>query len=322
MNQEILNYEGFEEAVRVFFMENGGENVTVDIRTVLKNNGVQLRGLTVFDTGDKVTPTIYLDEFYQIYLQGTPLESVLSHMQTIYAKRKQSEDIDVEYFHQYNRVKDTLRIKIINYEKNKQLLETVPYIRFLDLAVICYSQIELCNIENGTILIHEEHLELWNIDKGRLFTDAVINSQKNAPELMLNMLHFVEEMQKELPEELQVDLALEEEYVEMHILTNCHKLNGASVIFYPGVLEQCAQDFQSDFYVLPSSIHECILIPVGEEEGEKLLDMVKDVNDEQVPEEEILSYHVYQYHGEQGILTDLVTMESIKVTEDSSIIEE
>lgn len=312
MNQDFFSFEQFEEAVKDYFCKCSEEGARIDIRTVLKNNGVRLRGLTIFEGGEKITPTIYLEKYYEACMQGDSLEDVLESMRAAYLKRKRLEMVELQYFYEYESVKDTLRIKLINYEKNEAFLKEVPYIRFLDLAVICYSRIASGVLEDGTITVCQKHLDMWQITKEQLFVDAVIRSRHYAPEIMLEMEHFFRDMQEELPEEMQVDLS-EEDCKRMCILTNCHKMNGASVIFYPEVLEQCAQYFQSDYYVLPSSVHEVIVMPECEEEVDTLLSMVKEVNVEQVAEEEVLSYHVYQYHRLEGNLEDIVTGDRVQV---------
>lgn len=307
MNSNGMDYEQFEQEVRNYFQEKSESYEKVDIRIVRKNNGIILHGLTIFKKGEKVSPTIYLEEFYEFYMQGMPMESVLERMHTVYVQRKQSVDIEIQYFYQYDSVRDTLRIKLIHYEKNQKFLEKIPHIRFLDFAVICYSIIKSEALQHFTVTIGEEHLDMWKITKEQLFADALRTSCRYVPECMLQMNELLEKIQKNLPENSQEDFSDEPVEVGMCILTNSNKFDGAAVMCYPKVLKRCADQYQSDFYMIPSSIHETILLPECEADPQELLTMVYEVNTRHVAKEEILSYHIYRYYRERDLLEDIVT---------------
>ena len=74
------------------------------------------------------------------------------------------------------------------------------------------------------------------------------------------------------------------------------KLNGAAVILYPKLIKKIADEFKSDFVLLPSSIHEWLLIPAESPENISMFSqMVTEVNDTQLADEEKLSDHAYYY---------------------------
>lgn len=87
---------------------------------------------------------------------------------------------------------------------------------------------------------------------------------------------------------------------QMYVLTNARKLHGANIMLYKEYLEIAAEKMNGDFYILPSSIHELLAVPVSTAEIEKLRQMVKEVNDNEVAPEEILGYEVYRYNRETG----------------------
>ena len=88
----------------------------------------------------------------------------------------------------------------------------------------------------------------------------------------------------------------------MYVATNPRRVFGASCILYPGTLEAFARRCRRNFYVLPSSIHETILIPaLPELRAEEMEDMVHEVNEATLAEEEFLSNHVYLYRRGQGL---------------------
>jgi hypothetical protein len=83
---------------------------------------------------------------------------------------------------------------------------------------------------------------------------------------------------------------------KMYVLSNDRGINGASTLLYPNVLYDFASSIRMNFYILPSSIHECILVPdTGKLSKAALKEMVKDVNDSHVSADEVLSNEVYYY---------------------------
>ena len=71
-------------------------------------------------------------------------------------------------------------------------------------------------------------------------------------------------------------------------------------MFYPHVLEMIGEILKEDFYILPSSIHEMIILPKSREIAKEELDaMIQDINHTQVDTEEVLSDHAYLY--ERGL---------------------
>jgi hypothetical protein len=91
---------------------------------------------------------------------------------------------------------------------------------------------------------------------------------------------------------------------KMYILSNHKGINGATCLLYENVLYEFAQLIQSDFYILPSSIHEIILVPYDKTiSKETLADMVKDVNRTQVARDEVLSDRVYFFSRKNNAIT-------------------
>ena len=98
---------------------------------------------------------------------------------------------------------------------------------------------------------------------------------------------------------------------QMYILTNRNKINGAGCILYPDVLKTFADMMVHDLYIIPSSVHETLLIPIfpddedvvedpdsiyyGMTQEEMLNAMIQEVNITQLTPEEVLSDHAYKY---------------------------
>jgi len=126
---------------------------------------------------------------------------------------------------------------------------------------------------------------------------------KNTPALLTYELRDMSDVLIELMVGVPCNSMKEEfEYmVPMYVLSNKSKLNGSGCIFYHNLLHNLCEKLECDLYILPSSIHEVILIPAYDHDSyDELTSMVKEVNSTQLSKEEILSDHVYFYSRETG----------------------
>lgn len=184
--------------------------------------------------------------------------------------------------------------KVINREKNEELLKQTPHRDVLDLSKVCYLSL---NQGDGSILVHKQLCDMWNISEEELFQTA----EKNTPRLFPPSLKSVHDVVCELweegfGEEAKISADCQ---IGRYLLTNKQKHTGAGVMFYDGILKDMAQAFQGDLYILPSSTHEVIILPVVEGgSAEELAEMVKEINAAMVDKEEVLSNHVYCYKRE------------------------
>lgn len=268
-------------------LENGEE---LFIQRFPKNNGITYDGLVIFHPKLNISPTIYLNQYYHWYLDGVPMDDICSNIMNVYKKRLPQKDFDTSFFTEYGNAKDSIIMKLINYEHNLDILEKVPYIRMLDLAIVFQCLVSQQTDGFATILIHNHHLKYWGIEEKQLYQDAY----KNTPKLLPYQLEDMETLIKESMLSVPSDIPFEE--CPMYILTNSAKLNGATVLFYDGLMKKLAEQMGTDFVVLPSSIHETLLVPVNSPEQISFFSqMVEQVNETQLADDEILSDHAYYY---------------------------
>lgn len=301
--EEYGNYKGmslraFSDKAEQSLKEYFGQEVNIISQMVRKNNGIVLHGLTVSYQNHNVAPTLYMEDFYDAYRKGIPYSEIIQKLIHIFEGNKQERDMDIDFFSHYDKVKKKLGYKLIHYQMNEKLLEEVPHERFLDLALICYCVVMNDQIGNGSILIHNEHLRVWNISEEELIRDAKENMPRIFKADCMNMADVLEGMLRE-NDELMAPVSMEEfrhAKPRMYVLGNKNRLFGASSILYKNVLEEIAKEFESDFYILPSSIHEVILIAKDESIREEYLSqMVQEVNLTQLTPDEVLSNHAYLY---------------------------
>lgn len=292
-----MEYQTFkEELCRILQKRTEGKKKVI-LQQVEKNNGVVLDAVVLQGEREQVLPTIYLEELYEIYEQGVTLEQIAGHILCEEEKRKDEVEFSLEEFEDYTRARTSVFYKLVNYQMNERMLKRVPYIRYLDLAVVFYYRVEQEHFPGGSVLIHNNNLVTWGITKSQLMKDAAFNTSRKLPYRFMGM----ETLIAELSGETEMENLQKEEL--MYVLTNEEKFYGAAVLLYPHVLAHIGTLLKRNFFVLPSSVHECILVPdQGHYTRFELMKMVREVNQNQVEEEEILSYQVYYYDRKREAL--------------------
>lgn len=307
-----MNYQEFCAWILEQLQDYYGEEAQVEIRQIQKNNGIMLSGLLVMEPETGMAPTIYLEEFFSEYENGTPLEVITKRIIHIYEANKMEEPVDFSYFSDYKQVQEQIVYKLIGREKNREMLERVPWVPVLDMALVFVYLLPKEAVISGTIMIYNSHLQIWGIDTNTLYEQAKANTKRLYPPLLQDMETLLKEwmdtksgdsrkqkegdtmQEKEAADVLEKPLRASSK--TMYVLTNQKRTMGAAVILYEGLLKKLAEEWESDIFILPSSIHECILIPEkGGHLQKNLEEMVRTVNETQLSQEERLSDRVYYY---------------------------
>lgn len=291
-----MEFTNFTTLVQREVEKRAGENYRVKLNDVMKNNGVVLRGITLMQDDSNISPTIYLNPYYDAYENGdTTLGTVIDEVIDTYERNKINRSIDMKFFLNYETVRSRIIFKLINTEKNRELLRDVPYIPFHDLSIVFQCLVSEERFGNASILIHNVHLQLWKVNARELYECALENTPLLQEYELADMNTVLEEMKAlgGIDDEEIEDMQQE---VPMYVLSNKSRINGASCILYKDILKDFAMVVDKDLYVLPSSIHEVILLPSdGTQESEQLKEMVREINQSQVEKEEVLSDSVYYY---------------------------
>lgn len=297
-----MEYKEFVEYIKMNTGYIAGEGGNITINHVIKNNGCEMDGLVIMEKGKDIAPTIYLDSFYELYTNGENIKSIIRQIEIVYEQNKNNVTFDVNILKHFDTIKDKIVYKVVNYRSNEKLLEQVPHKRILDLAVVFYCLLDNEYGRSATALIYNNNLKNWNVTIDDVYKAAL----KNTPDL----LHSKISSMSALFEKCGVNVDGEEvdlkDYVpsDMYVLTNESKLNGAACILYENVLYDFAQKLGADLYILPSSVHEVILLPkLSMFEKDELVNMVKEVNTEGVAADEVLSDHVYEYNRTERLIT-------------------
>lgn len=300
METEKMDMEQFAENIREK-IEQQGQFEKVSLQNILKNNGVMRCGLLLHSSENNLIPTIYLESFYEKFKNGVSVEEIIREILEIY-REEAGDTVNLSFFREFENVKDRICMRLINREKNCELLKDIPYIEFLDLAVCFYYAYNDTVLGPGSILIHNSHMGMWNCSRKMLFELAKVNTLRIFPARLLTMEEVLGEIIAECPgRETKERLKSQPNGgVDMCIISNNRRIYGAVSLIYLKWLDMAADRFGGDFYILPSSVHETIAVPMNGDKGvEGLRAIVKDVNDNQMEREDILSYNVYIYHRDK-----------------------
>lgn len=313
----FMNYSQFIIKVKNNLQERLGAEVTVETINVPKNNGVVMQGIAIRRPGEKVVPTIYMEQFYADYLEGRDLEDILEDFLDIYEEQGVFQTPDVDFYKDYEKVKTRLALKLVGREKNREMLAEMPHRDFLDMAVIFYCLVDSPAAGTAAILIKNAHMKNWAVSEEQLYEDALINAERMLPGTIRTMEELLSRivLEDEIPlwdwkQNDQEDFPKLEGVpgkngqpgeIPLLILTNSRRYLGASCILYRGLLARFAKKTGENFFILPSSVHEVILLPESKVKSSKnLLRMVVEVNRTQLAPEEVLSDAVYYYDRVSG----------------------
>ena len=258
-----------------------------EITNVVKN-GVTMCGLTFRTTESNIAPTIYIDS----YLDCTDgeLSGVVDKIIETYKKAvEDTPDVDIDKLMNWEWAKDNLQL-CIQRKGNEDIVKR----DFLNLEE--YVRVRVS--EDGTFKVTPRHLNEYGITEETLF--------KTAWECTLPTIE-IEDMAAVMAELMGVSIEETKEMMgdkAMIVATNKSKLHGAIAMKATEKLVEIADRYEKDLAILPSSIHEILLIPVDENTNfETLNRMVQEVNATQVTPEEVLSNHAYRLNREERSIT-------------------
>lgn len=293
-----MDFKLFTNEIVEMLQEKLGTECTVTVTEVLKNNNVSLTGIVVMKESDNVAPTIYLEEPYRQYQDGSTLQEIVDEIATLYEKQTHNVKVDMDFFRDFSMVKDRIYHKVINYDKNRKLLEDIPYFRWHDLAIIFYYAMEEAAFGRASIMLHNSHLDMWGRSAEEVYCVAKENMRQSMPELLMPMQKLLEDV---------AGIKAGERDLPLYVLTNKSRMFGASAMLYSNKIGELATKLNSNLLILPSSVHEVLLLPDDQvQEYDFYKEMVREVNTTQVDPEEILSFNLYRYEREKEEIEEII----------------
>lgn len=302
MNQDFAKY--VKDHIREYLPAEY-QDADISIKKVTKSNDWMLTGLTILQPGEQVAMTIYLEPFAEQTEKGRPLDSIMQQIAKIQTNNKEQLPMDVSMLDNYKTVRPMLSIQLCDPETNREYLKDKPYTPCGDLAAFYRVQIAADDEGTASAAITEKMMQIWGISKEQLHKDAVQSESIRNPVRLYNMEDLISKITFSTgPDNLftrkePLNIGL----MPLYVLTNQNKINGAGVLAQDGVLERVGRLIGSNFYVLPSSIHEVIIVPDnGNMRLSEMEAMVREINATQVAPKERLSDKVQYYDREAKIL--------------------
>lgn len=294
-----MSEKDFLLKVRLELEKRLGEDAHVKLQKVRKNNNVMYNGFIIQRKDSNISPTIYMDSFYEMYERGERIERIVERILQVYQNGTAKKPIDMSFFMNFAEVKDRIVYRIINVKRNKELLEEVPHILYLDLAICFYYAFYNEELGEGMIMIQNSHMDMWRTTHQELMKLATENTPKLFPPVFITLDTIIQNMHETKEEEWLAASGF-------YILTNRQKCQGAASVLYPEILEHIAEKLDGNFYVIPSSIHEVILFKdQGREDWRYLQEMIAEANSTQLLEEDILSDYPYYYNQKDKKLSQI-----------------
>lgn len=336
-----MDFEEFKEYIIsniAEYLPEEYQEADILISRQIKNNDTVLDGLRIVKDTMPIVPVLYINDMYQEYREGMEIDHVVSGLADAYTKvvsERGNLDLDMplENIEEYEKIKDKITCRLVNRAANEKRLQGKPFTPVEDLAVSYHIQMVTEEDGIGSIAITEEMMEMYGIDLSTLHEQALTNMERFSPAIIKPLDEIlVENMVSEFMREYgmsveeakrSVEAAIPESIPGLLCVTNDRGLNGAVCIVSPEVQQKLAETAGGDYYVLPSSVHEILVLPkTGKIKGAELEEVVQSVNREEVSIEERLSDHIYEYNAKEHVFRIYESMqqnESLKIEQENPV---
>ena len=302
-----MDYEKFKasfiESVEDYFYGKGKEMTFRDQGQVNKLNG-GYDGVVVTPGDSAIGVTLNVEALFKAYENGTPFDEIVEKAADMVEKGFENKpQIDVTALTDYEQMKEKLVMEVVSTESNKEMLANIPHKEMEDMSIVYRFEMESDENGRATILATNQMLETMGITAEQLHADAVENAPRIKPMEIKGMSEVLSEMMGMSPEEMaMMGMAQDPADEKIFVATVPDKVHGAGVLAYQDFMDKAAERAGGDFYILPSSIHELLIVPdTGEMSLKDLENMVHDVNATQVAPEDKLTDSVYHYDAKNKI---------------------
>lgn len=283
-----------------------GDRFDISLHEVTKNNGSVFTGLTIRKMDENIAPTVYLEGYEDQYSkQEKTIKEIGEDITTVYRKNcGEKSGFTVEelsnVFKDGEKLLDGILPKVVNTERNKEYLQNVPHVDFLDLSVVFVYMISTTYNGSGTasFTVTNVHAENLGIKPEQMYEHALENMKRDGYKI-----RRMEDVLTGFIGGETTDSVIPDGCPRMLVITNESKINGAAAMLWPELFEKACGNLYVNLWILPCSIHEVICIPKeGSVEFGKLRTMVSEINATQLMPEEILSDNVYIYRSTTGAI--------------------
>jgi hypothetical protein len=281
--------------------DRGLEDISMKLTTIDSPDGMTDR-LMVSVGDSKMSMAFRLKEIYGSVQDGEDIDHAVYKMvntieDSISVIKNKEQDVK-SFISDYEKVKDHTYLRMI--PGDSPILKDTPHKMVEDMALVVNIHLESFSDENGRscVVVSKPLMEMYGIDEKQLFADAEKNSLANEPIVFTPLGDMIKNLieSENLP-------SPEEAGIVTYIATNKSGFQGAAVAGYPDFCEKAAETIGGSFYMLPSSVHEFILIKDdGMPKAKDLNAMIKNVNETVLEPRDILSAQCYHYDAKNKVL--------------------
>ncbi len=255
---------------------------SISSRIYTKNNDTEYLGITIYYDPEKLSPVIYVDRYYEAYCRkkltvDEAVDEIIMAYRSLDEERAEHSDISLSF----DDCKDRIIYRLVSLKKNKKYLEDLPHVIWNDLAVIFAVLYKQDDEGTETIKITYDLMDSW--DKHPV--DLMELARKNTPRLFPAVLHSLADV-----------LGIEDLDLGIMLLSNKAYVYGASSLIDENTLVKIGNLLEDDYYVVPSSIHEVLIVPKSlVRDVSDIEDMIRAINEDHVLSTDVLSDNLYFY---------------------------
>lgn len=280
--------EEVKTAIAAALEDNGIEAKITVTRKIKANRDVE-DAIAVQPKGMSAAPTLEMSAFQ---VSDSQFEAIIDNL---IMSLRNIPKFNIEILDQYETAAPNIRLAVVNLAKNEEYLSDKVWKKYLNLAIIA-KVIVGSTAGDGMVTVTQQMLDKWDISEEQLFEDAWKTTEDDVTVKDIRGAILEICPNADLPDELTED-------APMLVVSNSTGTNGAIAIANKPLLARLSEKY-GNFYLLPSSLHEVLLIPESANADAKaLLAMVQDVNTNVLEGPEYLADAVYKYHKDDKILS-------------------
>mgnify|MGYP004541439135 FL=1 len=292
-----------QETIKDYLPESYAD-AKITFNEVVKNNDTHLTGMSIARPGEQVVPNIYIENFWNDYQKGKNIDEIAGDIADIrieYDDPSISPDMAQQLMN-YDGVKDKLQIRLCDTQENQDRLANLVHTEHSDFSATYHVNLQETKEGIASMAVTPTFLETWGITVEQLHQDALASDMNRHP-MFCDMQNMMESMMFGKEPENLLDDGSGQSGMGMYCLTNGDKMNGAGLILQGDLMQQIGEIVGGDFYILPSSCHEVLVIPESMGMDVKELSaMVQQVNETEVSTEDRLSDHVQHYDSKEAVM--------------------
>ncbi|XBX04753.1 DUF5688 family protein [Enterocloster clostridioformis] len=295
MNDKQQFYSVFYSALEKAMEPSGGKLQEIDMP---KNNG-SMKGIRIKFDNISLAPTVYPDFYYQDWIDGQPVSSIVSGIRSeLMRTAPKLPHFNIGSINR-NTAVTHLYAGVVSYENNKEWLKEIPHERVADLAVFAKWRFDNAGQDSvASAKVTEPLLAHLQLTKEEALKIAKANTGRKAKFESLDVIMAKMLSDREMDKEIAEAISMVGQAVPFQVLTNEDGIDGAAAIACPEVLKEVQKQMMEEFYILPSSIHEVLILPKSQaDDVEELKEMVSSINKDEVEPKERLSDNIYEFDG-------------------------